>query len=282
MTKRFYEWVKAHPRDKGTPETKIALALGNLDAYLGQYGGFTVWSQHDRRAKDATHWQYGAPEKTQALAEDIFFPRPADALAPYGNSWIGGTPFGQVDVMQIDDESTLADLRRYDLLVFGGWNTMTPSVKDLLERYVRAGGTLVLSRPELTTRVDRDFTNYGDSDLLPPFGWLPPPGNEREYVEKRHGKGRYFLFTAHSFPGATDAGRAAYRDLVARLAAEVRQSVRLIPENDDNRRICYGVYPQTVYFLNTDTVKPRTFTYELDGRKRQITLAPCEIRTVKR
>ena len=147
---------------------------------------------------------------------------------------------------------------------------------------VPSGGTLVLSRPELTTRVDRDFTNYGDSDLLPPFGWLPPPGNEREYVEKRHGKGRYFLFTAHSFPGATDAGRAAYRDLVARLAAEVRQSVRLIPENDDNRRICYGVYPQTVYFLNTDTVKPRTFTYELDGRKRQITLAPCEIRTVKR
>ena len=42
--------------------------------------------------------------------------------------------------MQMDDDSTLADLRRYDLLVFGGWNTMTPHVKDVLERYVMAGG----------------------------------------------------------------------------------------------------------------------------------------------
>ena len=28
--------------------------------------------------------------------------------------------------MNVDDESTLADLKRYDLLVFGGWNTMMP------------------------------------------------------------------------------------------------------------------------------------------------------------
>ena len=42
VVKKFYDWVRANPRDKGTPETKIAMALGNLDAYLGQNGGFTV------------------------------------------------------------------------------------------------------------------------------------------------------------------------------------------------------------------------------------------------
>ena len=117
VVKRFYDWVKANPRDKGTPETKIAMALGNLDAYLGQNGGFTVWSQHDRAAKDPAHWKYGPPERTQALLEDVFFPRPMHIVAPFRNGWLAGTPYGQVDVMQIDDESTLADLRRYDLLV---------------------------------------------------------------------------------------------------------------------------------------------------------------------
>ncbi len=39
--------------------------------------------------------------------------------------------------MQVDDESTIADLRRYDLLVFGGWNTMYAPIRDLLERYVK-------------------------------------------------------------------------------------------------------------------------------------------------
>lgn len=280
VTKQFYDWVKDHPRAPGTPESKIALALGNLDAYLGQDGAFTVWSQHDRAAKDPVHWRYGAAERTQALAEDIFFPRPADALAPYPNNWVGGTPYGQVDVMQIDDESTLADLARYALVVFGGWNTMTEPVKDLLERYVRAGGTLVLARPHLTTRVDRRTTNEAPADVRPLFGLLPPIGPSGAYVEHPIGKGRYFLFTAPEFPAATAAGRSAYRALVTRLAGAVEQTVRLVSDNDDVQRICYGVYGTTAYFLNTDTVHSRTFTYTRGPHRQNLTLAPCEIKIV--
>ena len=282
VTKKFYDWVRANPRDSGTPETKIAMALGNLDAYLGQDGGFTVWSQHDNAETNAALWKYGPPERTQALLEDIFFPRPKDLIEPFHNGWLAGTPYGQADVMQIDDDSAVADLRRYDLLVFGGWNTMTPHVKDVLERYVLGGGTLVLSRPELTTRLDRDFAGYADADLLAPFDFLPPEGKDGEFVERKFGKGRYFLLTARAFPAATAEGRAAYEALVRRLASEVRQTVRLVGESGAPPPDCiaYAVYANKIYFLNMDTRRERTFGFELNGRRVQMTLAPCEIRVV--
>ena len=285
ITKKFYEWVKANPRDKGTPETRIALALGNLDGYLGQNGGFTVWSQHDNAETNAALWKYGAPENSQAMMEDLFFPRPAELMEPFRNTWIGGTPYGQVDVMQVDDESTVADLRRYALLAFGGWNTMTPHVKDVLERYVQEGGILVMSRPELTTRIDRDFKTYTDADLLPLFKFLPQEGKPGDYVEKKFGKGRYYLFTARQFPSEDKAARAAYEGLVARLAQSVEQTVKIAgvsADRDSPKAIVYGVYPKKVYFLNTDTVKARTFTYEMKGKKKTLTLEPCEVRVISR
>ncbi|MBQ8112179.1 MAG: hypothetical protein IJ146_03125 [Kiritimatiellae bacterium] len=281
VVKRFYDWVKANPRADGTPETKIAMALGNLDAYLGEYGGFTVWSQHDNAATNAALWKYGAPEKTQAMLEDIFFPRPKDLVAPFRNGWIAGTPYGQVDVMHIDEDSAASDLRRYDLVVYGGWNTMVPHVRDVLERYVNEGGTLVMSRPELTTRVDRDFVNYSDGDLMPPFGFLPPEGKAGEYVEKRFGKGRYFLFTARGFPSATKEGRDAYVALVRKLAAGVKQTVRVASDEPDSvDAITYAVYSDRVYFLNMDTRRERRFRYELGGAWHDIALAPCGIRAI--
>jgi hypothetical protein len=281
--KNFYDWTKANPRDKGTPETKIAMALGNLDAYLGQCGGFTVWCQFDNATNNPALWKYGPPERTQSLLEDIFFPRPKNLMEPFGNAWLAGTPFGQVDVMQVDDESTIADLRRYDLLVFGGWNTMYAPIRDLLERYVKEGGTLVMSRPELTTRVDRDFINYTDADLMPPFGFLPPEGAPGEYVEKRFGKGRYFLFTARTFPDATKEGREAYKALVKKLAGEVKQSATISSETEgETDAISFSVYQNKAYFLNMDTRRARTFDYVLDGKRDTMTLKPCEIRTVDR
>ena len=282
VTKRFHDWVKANPRDAGTPETKIAMALGNLDAYLGMNGDFAVWAQHANAATNKL-WRYGAPEHTQCMLEDLFFPRSPRALEPYGNSWLAGTPFGQVDVVNVDDETTRADLRRYELLVFGGWNTMTPQQRDVLEGYVKSGGTLVMSRPELTTRVDRDYAGYTDRDLLAPFGLLPPEGGPGEYVEKKFGRGRYFLFTAREFPAANDAAKKSYRDLVARLAREVRQTVTISADDDDTLAcITYAVYPRKIYFLNVDTRHPRAFTWKCGGVSRAITLAPCEIRTVAR
>ena len=215
------------------------------------------------------------------MLEDIFFPRPKDLVAPFANNWLAGTPYGQVDVMQVDDESTLAELRRYSLLVFGGWNTMTAHVRDVLERYVKEGGTLVMSRPEMTTRTDRDFVGYTEKDMMPLFGMLPPEGGPGEFVEKRIGKGRFFLFTCRDFPSAAKDGRAKYKALVRRLASEVRQRVRISSaETGTVDAITYAVYRNKAYFLNMDTRRERKFRYELGGRWHDIVLKPCEIRVV--
>lgn len=283
ITTKFWKWVEANPRDKGTPETKIAMALGNLDAYLGQDGRFTVWSQHDNAEKDHQRWKYGPPERTQAMVEDVFFPRLKAFMEPYGNGWLAGTPYGQVDVMQIDDESTLGDLKRYELLVFGGWNTMTPHVKDVLERYIKAGGTVVMSRPEFTKRIDRDFIGYTDADLDPLFGELPPEGADGEFIEKGYGKGRLFLFTSRNFPAQSEVSKKAYSDLVKRLASEVKQTVRITAEDYESvQAIYYAVYGKKMYFLNVDTVHERTFTYTYKGKAKKLTLKPCEILVVNR
>lgn len=284
-TKKFYDWTKANPRGNATPETKIALALGNCDGYLGLNRGYSVWSQGRNAETNSALWRYGAPENTQAMMQEFFYPHPAAFLAPYNNRFIGGTPYGQVDVAQIDDDSTLADLRRYKLLVFAGWNTMTPHVKDVLERYVEAGGTLVLSRPELTTRVDRDYVNYTDADLLPLFGELPPEGQPGDYVVYRKGLGTYYLLTARQFPSETADYTAAYKALVERLARTVHQTVRISGTADDPdspQAIAYGVYDDKAYFLNADTIRSRTFTYRMEGETRTMTLEPCEIRAVPR
>ena len=282
VTKKFYDFVKANPRDQGTPETKIAMALGNLDAYLGMNGGFSIWAQHANSATNKL-WKYGAPEDTQEMLKSIFFPIATAAVDPYRNSWLGGTPYGQVDVVNVDDETTIADLRRYDLLVFGGWNTMMPLEKDVLERYVKEGGTLVMSRPELTTRIDRDYVGYTDKDLLPLFGLLPPEGEAGAFVEKKVGKGRYFLFTAREFPSASAAGKKAYEELVTKLAREVKQTVTIKGENyGAHDSISYAVYPKKLYFLNTDTTKPHAFTWTMKGKTQKLSLDPCEIKIIDR
>jgi hypothetical protein len=258
------------------------MALGNLDSYLGREGGYAVWSQHDN-AETNRLWRYGPPEETQALLKNLFFPVPSDSLAPFSNHWIGGTPYGQVDVMQIDDETTIADLRRYKLLVFGGWNTMMRLERDVLERYVKAGGTLVMSRPQLSTRIDRNYKEYTDADLMPLFDFLPPEGKPGEFVEKKIGKGRYILFTGREFPAATREGAEIFRNRVSELAGEVNQSVRISSrDGEDVKRIAYGVYPRRIYFLNTDTRKSRTFNIEYCGKNRVMTLNPCEIKVVER
>ncbi len=317
VVKKFYDWVKKNPRDKGTPETKIAMALGNLDAYLGLNGGFTVWSQHDNAATNKL-WKYGSPEHTQALLQDLFFPRSSQAVEPYGNAWLAGTPFGQVDVMNVDDESTLADLRRYDLLVFGGWNTMMPLQKDVLQRYVENGGVLVMSVPQWTTRLDRDSVNYTAADVIQPFGQITignpveakgkigdadvtlslaslKLGSAWEVVETldgkpllvktRAGKGVFYLFTPWHFAGYNGPYADLYRAWVSRLARDVKQTATIEAADDDPEAlkcITYGVYPNTIYVLNMDTRHARRCNLVVGGKKRLIELAPCEIKVVKR
>ena len=55
-TKAFYDFLRANPRAKGTPETKIAFALGNGDAFVGMTTDwFAVWGLHGAANRQGLH-----------------------------------------------------------------------------------------------------------------------------------------------------------------------------------------------------------------------------------
>ena len=122
-------------------------------------------AQHHIAATNS-NWKCGAPEFTWEAVMEEFFPRPADALRPFANGWIGGTPHGQVDVVNVDDNLKASDLARYRAVAFGGWNTMTPKIAEVLREYVAKGGQVALCVPQMSSRVDREFTNYSAEDLV--------------------------------------------------------------------------------------------------------------------
>ncbi len=300
--KDFYDWVKAHPRDTGTPETKIALALGNNDSFVGMnHGSFAIWAQH-KQAETNLNWKYGASEANWDVVKDVFFPRPKDAIAPYPNNFLAGSPFGQVDIVSVDDEARLADLTRYDLLVYGGWNTMTPHIKRVLAKWVREGGTLVLCLPQLLGTAERkgdawtaaDLVDDGDLRPLLPYrvvscsddgarfekahakGGRGKPFGRREPLVEQVGKGRVVLCPSKRFPSEDSALRATYAETLRTQARGVKQSVTLT--GDDAEAISYAVYPHTVYALNVDCQKARTVT--INGK--EVVFAPGEMKEIPR
>ena len=127
---------------------------------------FAVWGQH-KQAETNQNWRCGLPEDTWLRVKDTFFPVPGDALKPYPNYWLAGSPYGQCDVVSVDDESRVSDLSRYALVAFAGWNTATPEANAVLRRYMEnEGGTVVLGVPHLSTRRDREYRNYTATDCL--------------------------------------------------------------------------------------------------------------------
>ena len=162
----FYRWTLAHPRAEGQPLADAALLLGNLDGYVGMtYPTFAIFGQH-HLAQTNANWKCAAPEYTWEAVMEAFFPHPADALKPFVNAWIGGTPHGPLDVVNVDTNTTAAQLARYRVAAFGGWNTMTPGLADALRDYVARGGQLALGVPQLSSRVDREFESYTASDVV--------------------------------------------------------------------------------------------------------------------
>lgn len=162
----FYRWTKEHPRAEGEPVVDAALLIGNLDGYVGMtFDTFAIFGQHHIAATNA-NWRCGAPEFTWEAVMEEFFPRPVDALKPFANGWLGGTPHGQLDVMNVDDDTTVEQLSRYKVVAFGGWNTMTPKIASVLREYAERGGEVVLCVPQLSSRVDREFSNYTADDVV--------------------------------------------------------------------------------------------------------------------
>ena len=163
--KEFYAFIQKAPKRLDSPQTRIAVAMGNGDCYVGMYMHSAVWAQHEAAEKDP-RWKYGPPERLSQAVQQVFFPLDPSATAPYNNRFLAGSPYGQTDVVFQDEFTRLKDLTRYKLVVCTGWNTMTPGIMQTLSQYVRQGGTVFLVTPQLSTRTDREYAQYAPSDLI--------------------------------------------------------------------------------------------------------------------
>lgn len=305
--RKCHAFITAHPRAKGTPETKIALALGQNDGYMGQSrDDVAPWGQHTNRiahiGEKVNPWSCSHPEFTWERAREVFFPNS-------GTVGLSGTPYGQVDVVGVDDQTRLADLSRYSLLAFGGWNTMTKRQASLIEKWVAAGGTCVLCAPQCMMRDDRDFLGYGAKDLLLPCGLAAegfatadgievlrlakgakvevvrttkPGGGMPLVVRKRFGKGALYIMLAKEFPGARRELGEVWKNLLAERAADVPRTVALERGGGDDelRFFTAAAYRDKVYLMNLDMHATRKVTAVVKGRKIAAALKPLEVKEI--
>ena len=162
----FYRYVREHPRVTGIPESRLALVLGHCDSFVGHFiDWLPQWGQF-AQARTNANWLYGTPERSWLAAQNVLFPTPAGATGPYANAWLGGSPFGQVDICQIDRLTTIDDLSKYKGLAYAGWNSMNTEITAVLSQYVQQGGRLLICLPHLSTRLDREYRRYDVDDLI--------------------------------------------------------------------------------------------------------------------
>lgn len=147
-----------HPRPSGFPKARIAVAYGNLDSFA--MGQPYVWGQ-----RGENNIPSGAAEHAWELFNTFYQKVPWDYRYAVGDADCSGNPpLGQVDV--VPAESPVDVLRRYDVIIFLGWNSMTPEIYANLMAFVESGGHLLCTLAHLCTNTRRDeplnVVNGGD------------------------------------------------------------------------------------------------------------------------
>src|SRR5690606_15505585 len=106
-------------------------------------------------------WCSGQPERGWNIAMKVFYPCP-NILNPHPNPFLSGTPYGQVDVTSFADDNVDANFlsANYKALLFTGWNTSSDKQYRELCEYVRNGGILFISIPQLSTNDTRNYSSY--------------------------------------------------------------------------------------------------------------------------
>ncbi len=152
MLGKFYRLTRRiGPLGQG-PICKSGFVMGINDSHNG-YGCARLWAQN--------RWPHGPAERSWQIVERIHEPTRWSnpfQLAPNGRVRADCVPGGTYDL--VPAESSAEHLGEYETLVFMGWNTMTGELYRKLIRYVRGGGTLLMSAAHLRTGVSGD--NRGD------------------------------------------------------------------------------------------------------------------------
>lgn len=160
ILREFHRFTRIHER-KGDKKVDFAFLLGKYSCDCTDLGNNArVWGTFggiDDR------WNYKEPEFGFQLV-DLFYPQAwTQSLYQKPDNiryWWSGTPCGEFDF--ISAEAALDLMRQYKFIVIPGWNTMTPQIYNKLKAYVRNGGELFMSVPQMTTRIDRAFLDDMD------------------------------------------------------------------------------------------------------------------------
>jgi len=140
--------IKTDKRPKGGPKVKFAFVSGNYDAW-GGWGGSSVWSQFFRE-----EWGHNEAEHSWRLLDEIGTKRQWNDIANYGDNDLSAFPaYGVYDI--IPAESTLEAMKKYDYLVFLGFNAMTDELMDKLIAYTENGGKVLMTAAHLNYLSDR-------------------------------------------------------------------------------------------------------------------------------
>lgn len=163
----FYDFVKANGTPQGQPETPLAAIKGNLDIGGYRFNPNGVIAGMYSLAEKDPHWASGQPERGWDIFHDVFFPMP-QVLAPWPNRFLSGSPYGQVDITSFANDNVDADFlsANYKALLFTGWNTASEKQYSELCRYVKNGGILFVSVPQLSTNVERNYNAFEVGELV--------------------------------------------------------------------------------------------------------------------
>ncbi len=151
-------------RPSGGPRVKFAFVQGNLDGYSPWRAGSSLWNQWSRK-----EYGYGAPEYSWRIFDDIASKRPWGDVHSFGDADYSASPaYGMFDI--IPATASAEAMKRYDYLVFVGWNTMTDGIYENLKEFVSCGGRLFMMAAHLNTNDRRDgkvsLINGGDVSEL--------------------------------------------------------------------------------------------------------------------
>jgi len=159
------------PGESG-PITKVAFVQGNLDGF-GWGNSSSLWGQYD-----VEKWGFAAPEFSYRVLDDVYRSCEWHDAKNCGDYDLSHSPgYGQYDV--IPATCPLEVLKRYDWVIFCGWNTMTKEILDTFKAYVKEGGRLLVTAAHLRDSIERDKKGeFVDKEGLEEFLGIKFKGSE--------------------------------------------------------------------------------------------------------
>lgn len=210
--KDFMDFVSTHPRH-GEMRIKTAVLQGRNDGWA-LYGNQPVWGQ------SGEEWESGDAEASFELLK-VFHPRAEMGISDFS---VSGTPYGPIDILPV--EAPAGILESYDTLIFLGWNNYDERCFSNLLRFVRSGGTLLMTRAHLNANTRRSGgirLPEAKSEFIDALDLETEPSRNARRIPI--GLGTVVFFDTDDYPGSVDS-RDAYADEMRAIGAETIASER--------------------------------------------------------